>query len=62
MRLLGSVGGATEDQIKKKYRHEMKLKNIQSRKENKGIPAELLLKYAKNANLPNSSENIQLSP
>jgi hypothetical protein len=36
--------------------------NIQSRRENKGIAAELLRLYPKNANLPNPSENIQLPP
>jgi hypothetical protein len=39
-----------------------KFKNIQSRAENKRIPAELLRTHPKNANLPNPSENIQLPP
>jgi hypothetical protein len=60
MRSLRSVVGYRTD--KKRNRHEAKFKNIQSRRENKGIPSELLQTYPKNANLPNPSENIQLPP
>jgi hypothetical protein len=37
-------------------------KNIKSRRENKGLPAELLRTYRKNSNLPIPSENDQLPP
>jgi hypothetical protein len=48
---------------KEKYRYQTIFKNIQSTgRENKGIPAELLRTYLKNANLLNPSENIKLPP
>jgi hypothetical protein len=61
MRFLMSVAGYRRTD-KEKYRHHIKFKNIQSRAENKIITAELFRKYPKNANIPNPSENIQLSP
>jgi hypothetical protein len=61
MRFLRSVAGYRR--IDKKRNTDItKFKNIQSRRENKGIPAELLRTYPKNAILPNPSESIQLSP
>jgi hypothetical protein len=54
MRFLRSVAGYRGID-KKRYRYQAKFKNIQSKRENKGIPAELLRTYLKNANLPNPS-------
>jgi hypothetical protein len=62
MRFLRSVAGYRRTDKKTDTDIRKNLKNIQSRAENKGIPAELLRTYPKNANLPNPSENIQLSP
>jgi hypothetical protein len=62
MRFLRSVAGYKKYIKKKKYRYQAKLKNIQSMRENKGIPAELLQTYLKNANILNPSQDIQLQP
>jgi hypothetical protein len=56
------VAGYRRTDKKRNTDLRQKLKNIQPRKENKEITAELLGTYPKNANLSNPSKNIQLSP
>jgi hypothetical protein len=60
MRFLWSVAGYRRTDKKRNTDIIQNLKNIQCRRENKGIPAELLRTYPRNANLPNPSGNIQL--